>query len=157
LLMVWHDCYAIFGLIRASALRKTPLIGAYSFGDSVLLARLGLLGKFHHVVKPLFVSRSHSQQSNRLFNVWVDHHAYDRWFITRGGKIHFPQWEVLFDHISMVHAAPISIIEKVLCCGAIARWSIRYRSLLIKDCFIALKTLWKRTRPYPEKQHISGN
>jgi glycosyltransferase involved in cell wall biosynthesis len=157
LLMVWHDCYAIFGLIRASALHKTPLIGAYSFGDSVLLARLGLMGKFHHVEKPLFISRSHSQQSNRMFNVWVDHHAYDRWFITRAGKIHFPQWEVLFDHIYMVRAAPVSLVEKVLCCGAIVRWSIRYRSLLIKDCVIALKTLWKRTRLHPDQQRISGN
>ena len=45
LVLAWHNCYYIFGLIRRTALDATPLMGNYSSGDSVLLARLGLLGR----------------------------------------------------------------------------------------------------------------
>jgi glycosyltransferase involved in cell wall biosynthesis len=143
LLMVWHGCYPIFGLMRASVLRQTALIGAYGFGDQVLLAHLGLMGRFHKVDNPLFISRSHDQQSNRMFNVWVDHHAYDRWFISRNGIVFLPQWEVLYDHLSMVWKAQMSMTERVLCYRAVARWTIRYRRLLFKDISIAFRNLLK--------------
>ena len=102
MLMVWHDCLPIFGLIRTSALAQTPLIGAYSLGDAVLLARLSLMGKFYKISEAMFLSRRHPLQSNKKYNIWVDHHAYDRWFTTsREGKIYLPQWEVLMDLISL--------------------------------------------------------
>jgi glycosyltransferase involved in cell wall biosynthesis len=157
LLMVWHNCYAVFGLIRSNALRKTDLIGAYSFGDAVLLAKLGLIGKFYKVDKTLFISRSHDQQSNRMYNVWVDHHAYDRWFIARGGKIHLPQWDVLFDHLSMVREAQMNLTERIFCYGAIVRWSIRYRKLLFKDWVAAIRSILKRNRTHSDTPQISRN
>src|SRR5690349_8131532 len=41
-----HRAVEIFGLMRSSALRQTPLEGAYARGDSVLLVRMSLLGRF---------------------------------------------------------------------------------------------------------------
>jgi glycosyltransferase involved in cell wall biosynthesis len=158
LLMVWHNCFAIFGLIRTEALKNTPLIGAYGLGDAVLLARMGLMGKFYKAPEALFISRSHPQQSNRMYSIWVDHHAYDRWFSPeRARKLTFPQWEVLYDHISMVQGAQISFKEKLWCCRAILRWSVRYRSLLFKDCVIALRTISSRISSYPKKSETTRN
>jgi glycosyltransferase involved in cell wall biosynthesis len=47
----------VFGLARASALRKTRLIGAYNHADLVVVAELRLLGEFREIPKPLFTTR----------------------------------------------------------------------------------------------------
>jgi glycosyltransferase involved in cell wall biosynthesis len=47
----------IFGLIRASALRNTRLMGAYSHADLVLVGELRLLGEFRQVPEYLFSTR----------------------------------------------------------------------------------------------------
>ncbi len=46
LIRIDHLCIAVFGLIRANVLQKTPLIASYIASDRVLLAELGLLGRF---------------------------------------------------------------------------------------------------------------
>lgn len=144
LLMVWHDCLPIFGLIRTEILKKTPLIGPYSSGDHVLLARLGLLGKFHIIPEDLFISRRHPHQSNKKYNVWVDHHAYSRWFRdTNKGGFFLPQWELLRDYLLMVRQADMNLQDGFFCFLAIARWSIRYRRLLLKDWAINIQSLRK--------------
>jgi glycosyltransferase involved in cell wall biosynthesis len=148
MLMVWHDCLPIFGLIRSSALEKTPLIGAYSLGDAVLLARLSLMGKFYKISEPSYISRRHPLQSNKKYNIWVDHHAYHEWFAPTSGKqLVMPQWEVLFDIYTMIDKYDMPISERIACYQAVARWTVRYRKLLIKDCIIALNSLFSKTRP----------
>mgnify|MGYP001097733458 CR=1 FL=1 len=140
MLMVWHDCLPIFGLIRSNVLKNTPLIGAYGLGDATLLARLSLMGRFYKIAEPLFISRRHPLQSNKKFNIWEDHHAYHRWFTpTSGKRIILPQWEVLFDIFSMVGHSDVGFSERVACYQGVARWSVRYRKLLLKDLAIALK------------------
>lgn len=144
LLMVWHDCLPIFGLIRTDALKKTPLIGPYSSGDHVLLARLGLAGKFHILTENLFLSRRHSLQSNKKYNVWVDHHAYSRWFNGSSKKgLYLPQWELLRDYLLMIDVLEIGLWESFLCYLAVGRWAIRYRRLLIKDWALNFQNLRK--------------
>ena len=134
LLMVWHDCLPIFGLIRSEALRKTPLIGPYSSGDHVLLARLGILGKYHILPEYLFLSRRHPLQSNKMYNVWIDHHAYSRWFdASNNGGFYLPQWQLMKDYLLMVKRANLNSRERFLCYLAVSRWAIRYRRLLLKD------------------------
>src|SRR5437773_57343 len=58
-----HRAVEIFGLMRSSALRQTPLEGAYARGDSVLLVRMALLGRFIELPQRLFLSRAHASQS----------------------------------------------------------------------------------------------
>jgi glycosyltransferase involved in cell wall biosynthesis len=144
LLMVWHDCLPIFGLIRTDALKKTPLIGSYSSGDHVLLARLGLAGRFHILPENLFLSRRHPLQSNKKYNVWVDHHAYSRWFNgSRKRGLFLPQWELLRDYLLMINVLEIGLKESFLCYLAVGRWAIRYRRLLIKDWALNFQNLRK--------------
>lgn len=66
MLLIYHQRYQIFGVMRMTALRKIPPQGAYVNGDGVLLARMSLLGRFHEVPEPLFISRRHVGQSMPL-------------------------------------------------------------------------------------------
>ncbi|MEW5727548.1 MAG: glycosyltransferase family A protein [Pseudomonadota bacterium] len=52
-------CTAVFGVIRADALKRTHLHGSYYEADRVLLAELALLGRFRQLDEPLFLKRCH--------------------------------------------------------------------------------------------------
>ena len=58
-----HGAFEIFGLIRSNILRMTPLIEYYARGDSILLARLSLYGRFYQIPESLFFKRYHLQRS----------------------------------------------------------------------------------------------
>lgn len=142
LLMIWHDCLPIFGLIRRDTLLKTNLIGPYASGDHVLLAHLGLLGRFHTIPDYLFYSRRHPMQSNKQFNVWIDHHAYNEWFVhshSPNGRNIFSQWKIMYDVFTLVRQSKLSMNERVACYLAATRWALRYRKLLFKELSLALK------------------
>lgn len=147
ILMVWHDCLPVFGLIRADVLRRTSLIGPYASGDHLLLAELVLDGPFSIIDDHLFRSRLHAGQSIQTFDVWVDHHAYGEWFeATQAGRLSFPQWRLLRDLCLAVARAGVGPFAKLRCVPAVARWAIRYRTLMYKDVAIAVRKLRKSPR-----------
>ena len=142
-LMVWHDCLPVFGVIDADVLRRTAKIRPYAASDHLLLAELSLLGKFAIAPEPLFRSRRHASQSIQTYNIWTDHHAYTRWFESADGRTTtYPQWRQLGVLVAAVARAPIGLVDRVGCLLAIGRWSIRYRTLLYKD----LRIGWSRRR-----------
>src|SRR5207237_806080 len=55
----------LFGVIRAKALRKTPVIANYIGSDIVMLAEIALLGRFYKIPSDLFFRRDHPQKSDR--------------------------------------------------------------------------------------------
>jgi glycosyltransferase involved in cell wall biosynthesis len=57
--MIWYlrDCHPVFGLTRASALRKTRLIQNVPEPDRLLLGELSLLGPMVQLPEPLFFRR----------------------------------------------------------------------------------------------------
>jgi glycosyltransferase involved in cell wall biosynthesis len=103
-----HMFFPIFGLIRSSALKATPLMGDYAASDTILLARLVLMGRFHEIPEYLFFSRSHEAQSmrtlpshlsgtirsiSRTLGVGPTLHA--EWFDPAGkGRRRFPGWRI---------------------------------------------------------------
>jgi glycosyltransferase involved in cell wall biosynthesis len=108
-LLTKHLCYQCYGVIRASALRITPPMGSYGFGDGILLSRLGILGKFYEIGDRLFFARVHPQQSMSMFfpdylsftnnkqqlslNMLPDFYAYAVWFDSANeGQILLPHW-----------------------------------------------------------------
>lgn len=56
-------CYEVFGVIRADALRKTPVLRPFYGADKVLLAELASMGRFAIIPEMLFHNRRHPQQS----------------------------------------------------------------------------------------------
>ena len=76
---LWHVnmANAVFGLIRAPALRRTRLIGPFPASDYVLLAELAMLGPISEVPEMLFRRRLHEASSQEATG---SRHAVQHWF-----------------------------------------------------------------------------
>jgi len=138
------ECNAIFGLLRASALRATARIGAYPASDTVLLGELALRGGFHEVQEPLFLRRDHADTSVRR------HEAFDAravWFDPRnGGRVQLPRWRWLVEHLAAVRRAPIGAAVRARCLVQVAKWAAWNRQGLWRDIEAAARWLAGRRR-----------
>ncbi|WP_420394639.1 glycosyltransferase family A protein [Acuticoccus sp.] len=85
-------CYEVFGLIRASALARTNLIGNHYAGDNSLMLELAMLGDFAIVPEPLFNLMRHPKQSVIRVRNSQD---YNHWFRGRKKTLQFPDWAYL--------------------------------------------------------------
>jgi glycosyltransferase involved in cell wall biosynthesis len=102
----------IYGVIRASALRKTRLLGAYASSDYVLLAELALLGEFVEVPERLFLRRLHPEMSRRVNPSAA---AAAAWFSpTARQRYRAESWRLFSEHLLAVARAPIPAGERVL-------------------------------------------
>jgi glycosyltransferase involved in cell wall biosynthesis len=113
-------CNPIFGLIRASVLKRTPLIGSYAASDRVLLGELALLGQLHEVPEYLFFRRGHPQRSmaanvtDSQIAVWFDP------AIRR--RVLLPRWRRFFEYLKAIKRAPLSWSERARCYMQIGRF-----------------------------------
>lgn len=115
-----HRCFAVFGVIRVGALRRTPMIGAYTGSDRNLLAELALHGKI--VVRPevQFARRDHPGASIRAH---TDERERAAWFDPDlAGRRVYPTWRRLREYRASVRRAPISAVERARCRLQLARW-----------------------------------
>lgn len=93
------ECNAVFGLIRADALRKTKLIGNYIASDNCLLSDLSLMGKFHEVPQRLFHRRDHEEASSAD----KSHNAQMEFFDPRlVNKILMPMWRRYWEDLKSI-------------------------------------------------------
>ncbi len=119
LILVDHLCLEIFGLIRSCVLRNTPLIGNYIASDRVLMAYLGLLGKFHVLPSHLFFSREHPHRSIRA----IPFHFRSSWFDpSRLGEIVFPHWRFYWEYWKCVKRVDLQATEKLECYIHLVKW-----------------------------------
>lgn len=120
-----HMCSPVFGVIRASALRATRLIGAYNGSDAVLLTELALHGDFAQVDEYLFLRRWHDgmslagNPSAEAVAVWFDPR--------RGGRFPMPRTRALIGHAGSVLRAPVPATERVRCAAVLGRWLLNDR------------------------------
>jgi glycosyltransferase involved in cell wall biosynthesis len=112
----------LFGVIRASALRPSPL-GSYPAADVVLLGELALRGGFHEVPQRLFFRRDHPQKGTRS-HPSVDQQAvlYDP---RNRGKTHLMHWKLLREHLRSIARVPMTPRERARCYAFMAR-SVRW-------------------------------
>ncbi|MDZ7842623.1 MAG: glycosyltransferase family 2 protein [Gammaproteobacteria bacterium] len=125
--------YRIYGLIRTTALRRTALFGAYHAADHVLVAHLGLLGRFRHIPEKLFLSRLHPGQSIHLS---FEPRRYAEWWgaHSRTGLM-FPTWRYLKELLVVVLSTPLPPAERARCLVHLARWMRKKRRLLAVELF----------------------
>lgn len=127
-------CNAIFGVIRASQLRETPLFGLYMDSDRVLLGELALRGEIYRVPEPLFLRRDYPQQAWRVCS---SRKAYEAWFDpARGRRITFPHWRLLWEHFRTVMRVPMSGYERVLGLGQLGRWIRMHDGRLVRELLL---------------------
>jgi glycosyltransferase involved in cell wall biosynthesis len=120
----------VFGLIRASTLKKTRLIGNYTSSDGVLLGELALRGRFYEVPEFLFSYRRHREQSCMAYG----RYRVGAWYDPRkAGKITFPHWRLLIEHFNSVGRVLRSWYERVRCYVYLFWWARMTWKGLAKD------------------------
>lgn len=107
------DCNPVFGVMRLSALRKTPGIGPYESSDRVLLGELALLGEIAEVPERLFLRRYHPDvstfacKSKKEIAAWFD----------PASKGRFTRLRRFGEYIRSLYRVPLSIGERFVCVG----------------------------------------
>ena len=138
-LVQWdYNCYEVFGLIRASVLRLTPLIASFIASDRALRAELGLRGRFHEIPEYLVYNRDHPERSTRVL---AQHHMRGAWFDPAlAGKRVLPHWRILGEYARCIRRAPLSRSERLRCYWELTRWLRVPRNLrwLVADIPIAI-------------------
>jgi glycosyltransferase involved in cell wall biosynthesis len=131
-----HPCFDVFGVIRATILKKTKLIRSFIGSDRVLLAELGLYGRFHRVPQHLFLSRSHSGRSIAIH----DRRALNKWF-NAGSSTRFvlPRWRLLWEYFDIVFQSSLGPAEKRRCYAILLMLLAASRSGLVTDLEIAVR------------------
>ncbi|MGA3059112.1 MAG: glycosyltransferase family 2 protein [Candidatus Bathyarchaeia archaeon] len=123
-----HACCPIFGVVRATFFRNTPLHGEYIGADRNLLAEIGLIGRIHEVPECLFFQRDHpdaytskyygNNRSTTSLNRLQKETAYwskDQW-------TSFPYWKNCVEYFRSVNRTPLTWHERLLCYDQIFRW-----------------------------------
>lgn len=154
-----HRAVEIFGLMRSDALRRTPLEGAYARGDSVLIVRMALLGRYVELPDRLFLSRSHTSQSMQTLpsEMKKGRGGLSRflgtgplpppewWDESRKGKVNFPEWNLLKEYWVSIGAAPLNGGERNRCRLVMLNWTARNVHKLTRDILFAIEKVTMRT------------
>jgi len=115
------ECNAIFGLIRASELRQTPLIGSYTASDAVLLGELALRGEFCQIPDHSFFRRDHPRASRHANPT---HNALAAWFdpANRGKVLLSPLWRLFFEYLRAIRRVRLHWYERTCCYLYMMKW-----------------------------------
>jgi glycosyltransferase involved in cell wall biosynthesis len=148
MLLIYHMCYQIFGVMRMSALRQLPPQGSYVNSDGVLLAQMSLLGPFYEVPEHLFISRRHSEQSSRILPVRLKRRfrltnryptlpGPEWWDPVKARTISFPEFRQLGEYFLSIYRAPLRAAQKLRCYVMLLPWIKIHFWHLLKDLIIA--------------------
>ena len=127
---------AIFGVIRAEALRATRMFRWYPDADIALLAELSLRGRFHELAEPLFIQREHGNRAGPQL-AKNPHKAASFWDPAKSGRVQFPHWALFSGHLAALLKAPIGWRDRLSCLGVLGGWSRRHIGRLFGDIVIA--------------------
>src|SRR5262249_47768626 len=128
---------------------------AYARGDSVLLVRMALLGRFIEMPQRLFLSRKHADQSMQTLpsNIKSGKSVFSRilgtgplpppewWDASRKGKVNFPEWKLVkeyFVSIGMMKKQ-LRFADRLHCHGVMVMWVVRNTHKLTRDVIYAIE------------------
>ncbi|MFW6059320.1 MAG: glycosyltransferase family 2 protein [Phycisphaeraceae bacterium] len=125
----------VFGLIRAAALRRTRLIGAFPSADLVLVAELRLLGPFGAVDEPLYVQRRHARNGEWLARASKAGEA--QWYDPDpSAEPRASSWRLFTEHLRGIASRPVSPTEKLRAYAAMTSYfPARVRRLMRNRTF----------------------
>src|SRR3954447_7503777 len=147
-----HGAHEMYGVMRTAELRKTPGFRTHVRGDSVLLARLVLLGRFRRLEEFLFFNRDHTDRSSRyLAKKKVRARSRLSKYIGCGplpsaewwdpalkGKIVFPEWRVLREYVrSVQETAGLTPVQRLACYRTLSFFTLRHSPKMTRDVIIA--------------------
>ncbi len=119
------NCFEIFGVMRVSALLKTPLHRSYYGSDRALLARLVVIGPFRQVQEPLYINHFHKHASRGMSRAkqrtWID---------TKGG-VRFRIASMYADILSGPRDAGLPVRDQARCAAVtLGNFATRYTDRL---------------------------
>jgi hypothetical protein len=125
-------CLDSYGLIRSEVLRKTPLYLPYFGSEKVLMAELGLWGRYHEVPEVLFLARIHpaaagNQKTVKLQQQFVNPLARSTPRLAR--------LKLVGEYIAAVRRSQISFWERQRCFLAIVRYLFqiqKWKNVVVK-------------------------
>jgi glycosyltransferase involved in cell wall biosynthesis len=139
-----HLCIHVYGVMRASALRQTDLIGSYTDSDRVLLAHLALLGRFVIVPDTLLFNRHHSTRSTEAYVGWRSRTV---WFDpTAATRRLFPFWTEFFGFWNVVSRNSLPFVDRFRCYAIMVKWMWEYKKYLLYEDLAYYPRQWVVTR-----------
>lgn len=153
-----YACCPVFGVVRATSFRKTPLHGEYIGADRNLLAEIGLIGRIYEIHECLFFRRDHpgaytstyygEDRSTTSLNRLQKETAYwskDYW-------TSFPHWKNCIEYFRSVNRVQLKWSEKLLCYDQIFRWIVKEGYLFMwsdmKDFLLRSSRLGRKLIPF---------
>jgi glycosyltransferase involved in cell wall biosynthesis len=100
---------ALYGVIRRSTLRETPLMGEYPGADIPLLSELCLRGLFYEIPDILFFRRIHAAAVSAQLDDQAQLEAYNP---QKVGRAVFREWRVLYEHYRAAARVPLPTRER---------------------------------------------
>jgi glycosyltransferase involved in cell wall biosynthesis len=126
-----HECFSIFGLMRAELLASTRGLGMYPESDRVLLAELSLQGRLADDPRVLFHRRQHSARSVREFPTARSRVA---WFNPDlVGRPVFPEWRLGRGYLEAVLRAPLTPHDRARVLATLGGWAVSRRRALVRN------------------------
>jgi len=144
-MFLYVSVYPIFGLIRASVLRRTPLFRPHIGADDCLLVDLALRGKFGEVPERLLRLRARPGCYTSDLT-WVKRSggregpAQARWWDPQSkGQVVLPYCSRLWEHFVMAARANVALDQKLLIGAFLCRVANWWRPQLRKELGNALR------------------
>ncbi len=125
-----EGCEPVCGLMKTEVLRRTRLHGAYAESDRVLLAEMGLQGRFRKLSEYLFSRRVHTGSSTACADRWERSLIFDP---RNARKAICPWWLELFDLLRAIGRAPLDRAERMRSYKYLYWWAMRHKALLFHD------------------------
>lgn len=147
-----HGAHELYGVIRRDALDRIPVYDCVVRSDSIMLARLALLGRFRRIDQPLFLNREHSRrsvsaqtpgrrlQSRSRLSRWIGQGPVPPahfWNPELNGRIVFPEWRIWREYLRSTRFADLRASQRIGCWGALAGFTVRHIPKLVRDLVIA--------------------
>ncbi|WNZ29229.1 MAG: glycosyltransferase family 2 protein [Candidatus Bathyarchaeota archaeon] len=133
--------FSIFGVMKRSALQKTPLLAGYIGSDWNLLAELSLAGQMFEIPEYLFFRREHEQAYTNIYysnKIKIHDHSIESLWWTGNTKkpiVTLPCWKNCLEFFKSVNRSSLQLSEKLSCYNEIGKWLFRGSggTMLYKD------------------------
>jgi len=128
--------HALFGVMRADVLRRTPLMANCEANDDILLTHLALLGPWAESREPLFYNRDHPERASRSrrgeeLAVWFDP--------ANVGKPPAPLTKRMMFQLAALKSSCLPAAEKVRCGGLMLRWGAWRSSAITQELVMTMR------------------
>jgi glycosyltransferase involved in cell wall biosynthesis len=123
----------IFGLMRATLLRKTKLQGKFIGSDINLLAEISLLGRIYEVPEVLFFRRYHQEAlSNKSATKKLSYDEIIVWWVGQY-RFSFIWSRICLEYFKSVNRASLKLSERLLSYAQILKWFAKIGWIQIVD------------------------